>query len=144
VTPVKKAAEVSTLRLSLPRSPGSPARARRHVGAFVAEHGVADTDTLLLVVSELVTNAVIHGAEPIEVQVSWHGDRVRIEVTDRDPDAAAVAARGPRPDRPGGRGLRIVETLTRRWGVVPAVDGKTVWVELDLGAGAGGGSDSRG
>ncbi len=78
-----------------------------------------------------MTNAVVHGAEPIELCVTCDDYRLRIEVSDRDPDTAAVAARERTIDRPGGWGLQIVGSLTHRWGVVGRDDGKTVWVEIN-------------
>ncbi len=98
---------------------------------FADDNDLGDNETMLLVVSELVTNAVLHGADPIEVCVSCAPQIVRIEVTDRDPDTSAVAIRARRPDLPGGWGLEIVGALTRRWGTVGHGDAKTVWAELD-------------
>ena len=87
-------------------------------------------------VSELVTNAVVHGAEPIRVTMVRAPERVRVEVTD---GAAASSPHGnPRPptDAETGRGLSVVTRLAVAWGwrASPG-SGKTVWAELPLDAG---------
>ncbi len=119
------------MRLSLPRDPTSPAVARRQISRFATEHQVDDPETVLLVASELVTNAVLHGAEPIELRVDLDDRRLRIEVSDSNPDPSTVAERERTPDRPGGWGLHIVASLTERWGTDRHDHGKTVWVEID-------------
>jgi anti-sigma regulatory factor (Ser/Thr protein kinase) len=131
VTPVMKAAAVSSLRISLPRDISSPAVARRQVKQFAAEHGVEDPTLLLLVVSELVTNAVLHGAEPIEMCAWVEGGTVRVEVADSDPDISTVVTPPRASEHIGGRGLEIVETVTRSWGAIPNDTGKIVWAELE-------------
>ena len=84
----------------------------------------------LLVVSELVTNALLHGGDPVELRLHGEGPLLRIEVQDRNPGL-------PRPraphdgTRPGGHGLHIIARLARDWGCVPVAEGgKTVWAEL--------------
>ncbi|HVT21191.1 MAG TPA: ATP-binding protein [Mycobacteriales bacterium] len=81
-----------------------------------------------LVVTELVTNAVLHGAPPISFRVRGRRDRVRIEVTD---SGRSLPLRG-RANTEGmtGRGLAVVEELSNAWGVEPTDDGKLVWAEL--------------
>jgi len=93
------------------------------------------TDTVTLLVSELVTNAVLHAGSDVEVMVRLTSTAARIEVTDASPEA--VAPRDAASDEDSGRGLALVGTLARRWGVRPAPGGgKTVWFEVDRG-GAG-------
>ena len=80
------------------------------------------------VVSELATNAVIHAGTAFTVALIMHGDALRIEVRD-----GSVLL--PRQRRYGlsattGRGLALVGTLTKDWGVQPGVTGKTVWCVL--------------
>jgi len=130
VAPVKKACAVSTLHISLPRDAASPGRARRQVGDFVTQHEFAPDETVKLVVSELVTNAVTHGADPIEICVRAEGDVMRVEVSDGDPDTSSVLPPVAPSDRPGGRGLSIVSALTSGWGTIAHGDGKTVWAEI--------------
>jgi anti-sigma regulatory factor (Ser/Thr protein kinase) len=86
---------------------------------------------LALVVSELVTNAVVHGRGAIALKLQRDGEIVRGEVVDEGGGfEREIRERGP--DDLGGRGLMIVESLSSRWGVY---EGTThVWFELDPGA----------
>jgi anti-sigma regulatory factor (Ser/Thr protein kinase) len=84
----------------------------------------------MLLVSELVTNACVHGAEPIRVRLDVDQRRVRVEVEDGSPVLPEVQ----RPDGRStiGRGLRIVESLSRAWGAERVGAGKVVWAELPI------------
>lgn len=82
---------------------------------------------LALVVSELVTNAIRHGAGPITMALAGSDEGIRVRVQDHGegrptPRVASVRA-------PGGRGLRLVDRLSSAWGVEPLQEGvgKTVW-----------------
>jgi DNA-binding NarL/FixJ family response regulator len=95
------------------------------------------TDTVTLLVSELVTNAVVHAGSDVEVLVRLTATAARVEVTDAS--ARAVAPRAAASDDASGRGLALVGSLARRWGVRPVPGGgKTVWFEVDRHAGTGG------
>jgi histidine kinase-like protein len=86
-----------------------------------------------LVVSELVTNAVVHAASAVDVTLSRADGRVQMLVSDKG--AGHPAARFDEPERHvfGGRGLLLVEAATRGWGVFPARSGgKTVWAVFDV------------
>jgi anti-sigma regulatory factor (Ser/Thr protein kinase) len=123
------------MRISLPQTAASPAEARHLVSRFTAENDLKnESSAALLVLSELVTNAVLHGAEPIEVYVSRDGDLLRIEVSDGGPrtDGVGVVPRSAEDSRPGGRGLHIVNSLADRWGTTDNDAGKTVWAEIGL------------
>ncbi|MFE9253473.1 ATP-binding protein [Streptomyces sp. NPDC007088] len=91
----------------------------------------AAAEDVLLVVSELVTNACLHAEGPEEVLVSTDGKTLRIEVSDLG--SGEPAPRTPhRAGRPGGHGMFIVQRLSIDWGVlrVPGVPGKRVWAEV--------------
>ncbi|MEV7197845.1 ATP-binding protein [Streptomyces sp. NPDC093510] len=91
----------------------------------------AAAEDVLLVVSELVTNACLHAEGPDELWLSSDGKVLRIEVSDRG--TGQPAPRTPhRAGRPGGHGMFIVQRLCMDWGVVrtPGAAGKTVWAEL--------------
>lgn len=91
----------------------------------------AAAEDVLLVVSELVTNACLHAEGPDELVISCDNKVLRIEVTDRG--AGQPAPRTPhRAGRPGGHGMFIVQRLCLDWGVVrmPGLTGKTVWAEV--------------
>ena len=121
--------------IELDGDPDAPARGRHAVTAVLDEWGCepGTREDLLLVVSELVTNAVVHGAEPIRVTMVRAPERVRVEVTD---GAAASSPHGnPRPptDAETGRGLSVVTRLAVAWGWRASPGrGKTVWAELPL------------
>ena len=86
-----------------------------------------DTDTVLLLVSEVVTNAVRHAATPFELTISVTGPEVMIAVVDHD-RAHHPQVRNPRPQDTSGRGLRIVDELATSWGTeLMAADAKRVW-----------------
>ncbi len=110
--------------------PDTPAAARRLVTETMLERGhhrgvVADAQ---LVVSELVTNAIVHAKTGLSVKVRCGDSSVRIGV--RDGSSTAPFVRDPGPAATFGRGMRLVETLSRDWGVDPAGAGKVVWAEL--------------
>ncbi|MGW5665114.1 ATP-binding protein [Streptomyces sp. NPDC003758] len=91
----------------------------------------AAAEDVLLVVSELVTNACLHAEGPEELWIACDNKVLRIEVSDRG--TGQPAPRTPhRAGRPGGHGMFIVQRLCLDWGVVrtPGVAGKTVWAEL--------------
>ena len=82
---------------------------------------------LVLVLSELATNAVLHARTPFDVVVTTNG-HVRVEVEDGSTNAPVRRV----PSDEGGRGLMIVEQLCDRWGVQIAGGRKCVWCERDL------------
>ncbi|MEU9450739.1 ATP-binding protein [Streptomyces sp. NPDC048277] len=91
----------------------------------------AAAEDVLLVVSELVTNACLHAEGPDELFLACDSKVIRVEVSDRG--AGQPAPRTPhRAGRPGGHGMFIVQRLCLDWGVVrtPGAAGKTVWAEL--------------
>jgi anti-sigma regulatory factor (Ser/Thr protein kinase) len=81
-----------------------------------------------LVVTELVTNAVLHGRPPICLRVRGRREKVRIEVVDA---GHTMPVRGQKnSENMTGRGLAVVESLTSAWGVERVDGGKLVWAEL--------------
>jgi DNA-binding NarL/FixJ family response regulator len=132
VEAVQAALEQASTRLA--RDPASPRAARRFVRDTLAGADAEDLeDTVTLLVSELVTNAVVHGGSDVEVLVRLMPEKVRVEV--KDTSEAALAPRVAADEDVSGRGLALVESLARRWGVDPAADGgKTVWFEVDRAA----------
>jgi CheY-like chemotaxis protein/anti-sigma regulatory factor (Ser/Thr protein kinase) len=111
-------------------SPASVGRAREFVARTLAEWDAGvDAGDALIVASELVTNAIIHGRTECELQLSLTGNAVRIEARDGGggtPDPMAPSKTGTH-----GRGLYIIAALTSAWGIedVPT-GGKIVWAEL--------------
>jgi len=87
-----------------------------------------------LAVSELVSNAVVHGRDPLDVRLTLMRESVRINVHDGNPLPPRV--RTPSPSGlSGGRGLRIVAAVSDHWGYVLTRRGKNVWCELSLSTG---------
>jgi anti-sigma regulatory factor (Ser/Thr protein kinase) len=123
------------LRYSFLATPESPGEARARTAAVLA--GDERVDDAVVLVSELVTNAVLHTSQAAELRVLRRvgADTIRIEVRDHDPVA-------PRPSESagahGGYGLRIVAAIADRWGHSTLLDGKVVWFELDAGRAARG------
>jgi anti-sigma regulatory factor (Ser/Thr protein kinase) len=129
---VQEAAAVSTMQLLLPTVMTSPGEARRACRAFARRNHVEAIDPLLLVLSELVTNAVQHGRGPIGIRIDCEDASVRIEVSDAAPNPAAVTPRYAPLDGSGGMGLRIIDAMCLGWGAHEngSGTGKTVWAEL--------------
>jgi anti-sigma regulatory factor (Ser/Thr protein kinase) len=119
-----------TLMLRLAGDHQAPARARRALESLEDALGEARSDVALLV-SELVTNSIRHGGgrpdAAIEVLATAAPEVVRVEVADRGPGFDAAEAHRDRPA--GGYGLKLVEKLTNRWGVLRN-DESRVWFEI--------------
>jgi DNA-binding NarL/FixJ family response regulator len=118
----------------LPRDLVSVREARRFVRSTLEQWGAPDAeDAALLVVSELVTNAITHARSDCRLQLSRTSAAVRIEVVDGGfgtPDPLP-----PSPTGEHGRGMHIVSTLALAWGTEQLDGGgKVVWAELPLSA----------
>jgi anti-sigma regulatory factor (Ser/Thr protein kinase) len=98
--------------------------------ACIRWHVEAVSDTAMLVVSELVTNAMTHGRPHITVGLRLGADHLLIEVEDEDSQLPVL--RHPSWDAVSGRGLVLIDGLARRWGSQCCPDGKVVWAELSL------------
>ncbi len=121
--------QVMTVRAALTAGTAAPRDARRLVADQVTEWGLDDVrDDLRLIASELVTNALIHTAGPVEISLSTGPGHVRIEVS--DPSTVAPEVTRADPDDDHGRGLAIVASLSRDWGVDYHSHGKTVWADV--------------
>ena len=108
------------------------APARHWARERLSESGIDDgrLDLLVLLVSELVTNAVAHADPPVVLRVHVDEERTRVEVTDGVRDVPVV--RDPPPTALGGRGVMFVDRLASSWGTSEE-DGdaaKAVWFEL--------------
>jgi PAS domain-containing protein/anti-sigma regulatory factor (Ser/Thr protein kinase) len=134
------------------RLPDAVMHARRFTARTLRRWKVEDVaDAVLLVVSELVTNALVHTQGPVRVDLMLRGDRVRVSVGDTSPRAPA------KPvivdwESTGGRGLLLVEAMSDSFGSVPVAGGKQVWSEIvvpprepaAVGTGAAAGTDRAG
>ena len=106
---------------------------RRFAARKLDAWGMAEAeDVTVLLVSELVTNALLHAAGPAKLELAPAGDRVRIRVTD-PVDSQGPVLRREDLDAENGRGMMLVDGLSLAWGVEPHGLGKTVWAEVALG-----------
>lgn len=119
-------------RLELRADPSAARRTRSWLREQFATFSLPTQvrQTLELLTTELVTNAVRHGGEPIEVRLRHLEGSVRVSVSDGGGGRPLV--RHVPPTATGGRGVALVDTLAHRWGLDPAGAGKTVWFELPL------------
>ncbi|MEU0374182.1 SpoIIE family protein phosphatase [Streptomyces sp. NPDC006283] len=114
----------------LPADPSVVADARRHASAKLEEWGLGDAAfTTELVVSELVTNAIRYGGDPIRLRLIRDASLI-CEVSDGS--STAPHLRRARIFDEGGRGLLLVASLTERWGTRHSPSGKTIWAEQAL------------
>lgn len=129
------------VRRSFAPHPSSVGDARRTVREQLHEAGRADlVEAAELVVTEIVTNALVHAGTAIGLDSRLHHDGLRVEVSDGSPALPQVRHHG---DLAGtGRGLRLVSSTTDRWGVERHERGKTVWFELSAGVDAAGGAEA--
>ncbi|HXD55486.1 MAG TPA: ATP-binding protein [Solirubrobacteraceae bacterium] len=101
--------------------------ARRLVRDTLHGYDAELIDAAELLTSELASNCVRHARTGFEVRISGR-EEVRIEV--RDCGGGSPRVLSPEAHEPSGRGLLIVETVARRWGVETRPDGKVVWFTL--------------
>lgn len=137
-TPQRGAAE-HRFRFELAAHPGSVAQARRLTHARLAGWSVgADTcDNAALVMSELVTNAIVHTASSrVVCELLDHDDMVRIAVHDQGCAPGEPHPSPQRADEEHGRGLLLVDALCRAWGAQEHGPGLLVWAELSRRADA--------
>ncbi|MDT0342768.1 SpoIIE family protein phosphatase [Streptomyces litchfieldiae] len=114
------------------RLPNAVGHARRFVGRTLRSWSVADgADMALLIVSELVTNALVHTQGPVRLDLTLTGDRLRVAVSDSSPRAPQKSA-GVDWEATGGRGILLVEAVSSAWGSVPLSGGKQVWGEINV------------
>ena len=122
-----------TIEVTLPPDTDSPRRARRFLKDALQGGAPADVvDVAVLLVSEVVTNAVLHARSEVRVAISWNAHRVRVEVCDHSP--AQPVPRHFAPDAGTGRGMLLIEELADAWGMSPTSDGKLVWFEVAAAA----------
>ncbi len=116
-------------RCVLAASPTAPSLAREFLRRWACPDHLTDADDALLLVSELVTNALIHGAPPIRLTMRRAHSRTIVRVSDSGHQPILlqhpVAA-----DAMSGRGLRLLEAIATEWGVDTNAHGQSVWFAL--------------
>lgn len=114
--------------LVLNQGPDAVPKARRLVASVLRgcpSSVVADAE---LIVAELATNALLHGAPPIRLRLSADSDRIRIELEDTGRSVPVQIRHSTHAMT--GRGLELVAAIAADWGVAPTEEGKTVWAEV--------------
>ncbi|MEU6928432.1 ATP-binding protein [Streptomyces sp. NPDC046385] len=131
--------QVLQVQLEVGADPAEVGRARRWARSRLAGSGIGDdeplADTLVLLISELVTNAVVHTGCPAVLRMLFGRGGVRVEVAD-------TSDRPPKPrhaegEDTNGRGLELVDGLADRWGWQREGAGKSIWCEVDRAPAAG-------
>ncbi|MFI1188848.1 ATP-binding protein [Streptomyces californicus] len=134
--------QVLQVQLEVGPDPAEVGRARRWARSRLAGSGIGEdepvAETLILLISELVTNAVVHTGCPAVLRMLFGGGggpggagTVRVEVADAsDRPPLQRHAEG---DDTNGRGLELVDCLADRWGWLPEGRGKQIWCEVDRG-----------
>ncbi|MEV7655082.1 ATP-binding protein [Streptomyces anulatus] len=134
--------QVLQVQLEVGPDPAEVGRARRWARSRLVGSGIGDdeplAETLILLISELVTNAVVHTGCPAVLRMLFGGTgapgaagTVRVEVADAS-DCPPLQ-RHAEGDDTGGRGLELVDGLADRWGWLPEGAGKQIWCEVDRG-----------
>ncbi|EHK88860.1 ATP-binding protein [Saccharomonospora azurea] len=115
------------VRLSVDKN--FPAQARRAADAVLGDIEANTRYNFLLIVSELVANAVLHSHSPQRLRVLRDGSVLRTEVHDGSVEMPLVLT--PSPYREHGRGMFLVDSFADAWGVEATPTGKMVWAEVD-------------
>jgi anti-sigma regulatory factor (Ser/Thr protein kinase) len=130
-------AAVPHFRFELAAHPGSAAQARRMTRAWLAAWAICEDtcDSAALVISELVTNAIVHtSSRQIVCELTDEAEKVRIAVCDEGRISDEPSASARRDEEDHGRGLLLVAAMCSAWGAQEAGRGLQVWAELPLGA----------
>ncbi|MFF6787506.1 SpoIIE family protein phosphatase [Streptomyces filamentosus] len=114
------------------RLPDAVMHARRFTARTLRDWSVEEeADAVLLVVSELVTNAIAHTQGEVQLALTLTGDRVRVAVNDASP-RTPVKTENVDWEATGGRGLLLVAAMSAAWGSIPLSGGKQVWCDITL------------
>jgi len=119
----------ATFELAVERSPGGPKTARDGIRRWLVELACPRdfVDDITLIVSELVTNAIVHADSPARLTAELHAGCLRLVVDDTSSAPPAVRALG---QGVGGYGLRLLATMADGWGWTTTPAGKQVWSEF--------------
>ena len=114
---------------TFPHKPESVPAARRFAKSVLRDVSPNTLEAVELMVSELATNCIRHTDSGFDLTVIRNGQDIRVEATDHA--GGTPTMRSPEPTDPSGRGLKIIDMLSVRWGVQsePFV-GKTVWFTI--------------
>jgi two-component sensor histidine kinase len=118
-------------RLQMPPAAGCLAELRRWARLWMEQHPTdgVDPDSVVLSMTELVTNSIKHGAGPIDVGLTHDSDNLLLVVSDTSEDMPTRREMAVNVET--GRGILILESLATQWGIRPEpAGGKTVWCEF--------------
>ncbi len=148
--PASDARVVASVTRHFPAVTASVAHARRFLLGTLPARCLLGADAVVLMLSELATNAVVHASTPFDVTLAVASDGTSVRVAVKDGAGGYPAPQDPDVDAPHGRGLHIVRTLADAWGIEMrhGQPGKTVWFERVVGragspADRGGGRTER-
>jgi anti-sigma regulatory factor (Ser/Thr protein kinase) len=115
------------------RVPEAVGHTRRFTRRTLRTWGVSRdaADAVLLIVSELATNALVHTDGRVRLDLTLLDNRVRVSVTDSSP-RTPVKPTSIGWEATGGRGILLVEAMSETWGTVPVSGGKQVWAEYPI------------
>jgi anti-sigma regulatory factor (Ser/Thr protein kinase) len=131
---VEPIGEDGTVSYHVPQELSSVQSVRHAAAQVLADWSIEQPlrEETLLLLSELVTNALLHGRQPGEVRLSRDRRHLTLEVHD---GASTLPRRvRPREDDEHGRGLLLVSLVAQRWGTRPTPQGKAVWCVLEVPA----------
>jgi hypothetical protein len=116
----------------MPATTDAPRMARRLMAVHTASFPEAMRDDADVLISELVTNALVHGRPAITVELTTWAAGVHVAVHDTSPTLPELPAHTPALGQATGRGLLIIDALSSGWGITASENtpGKTVWCEL--------------
>jgi anti-sigma regulatory factor (Ser/Thr protein kinase) len=117
---------------AFPKDATSVAAARRFVAEVLPDLPTEAGETVILLVSELVTNAIVHAESEVKVTVAYRIRSALVRVEVNDGSRTRPIELRPSSTTPHGRGVQLVGALSDEWGVRQARgrSGKTVWFEL--------------
>jgi CheY-like chemotaxis protein len=130
-------ADVTAITRRIVNDAGTPQSVRHWAAAFLEHWNVPvdDAHATILIIDELIANAITHTTGPTHILICRSGTTIRVEV--QDPSERQPRLRATSDDDVGGRGLQIVANLANSWGSDPHDEGgKTVWFEIDFGDGS--------
>jgi len=111
---------------TFPHEPESVPAARRFATGVLRDVSTDTLEAVELMVSELATNCIRHTDSGFDLTITRAGGDIRVEATDGA--GGRPEMRSPKPTDPSGRGLKIVDMLSAKWGVQQRTSvGKTVW-----------------
>lgn len=114
---------------SFPHEPESVPAARRFAMSVLSGSSPETLEAVELMVSELATNCIRHTNSGFELTITRRGQNIEVQASDRA--GGTPTMRSPKPTDPSGRGLKIIDMLSARWGVrSDGAYGKTVWFTI--------------